>query len=56
MTKERQPTTQEQAFERAKAAATKEREAETKARDTKTARLRSQRLARDAESGTKAKG
>ena len=43
------PTKQEQTFERAKTAANNEQDRETTARDQKTARLKAQRLARDAE-------
>ena len=51
------PTKQEQTFERAKTAANNEQDRETTARDQKTARLKAQRLARDAEkSEPKAKG
>lgn len=48
MTKEPQLTTQERRFESAKRAANKERDAEATARDQKTARLKAQRLAREA--------
>ena len=49
MSKEPSPTNQEQKFESAKRAANKARDTEAKARDQKTARLKAQRLAKEAE-------
>ena len=49
MSKAPQPTHQEQKFESAKRAANKERDSQTAAHDEKTARLKAQRLGKEAD-------